>query len=60
MAKKPKQTREEIEEAIRKSNEAVDQRLRDIKRWEREREIGRDHRERLGIPHSAEGMYGWD
>lgn len=57
---KPKETQEEIEKRIAKREEELRLKLQEVARRKRHFQEGYEYRERMGICHSTQGMYGWD
>lgn len=60
MKSKRKETQEEINKRIAENDEKLRQKLLEIKNRKRHFQEGYDYRERMGICHSTQGMYGWD
>ncbi len=58
--KKSKETQEEIEKRVAKREEELRLKLLEIAQRERHFQEGHEYRERMGICHSTQGMYGWD
>ena len=57
---KPKETQEEIDKRITKREEELRQKLAEIAQRKRYFQEEYDYRERMGICHSTQSMYGWD
>ena len=57
---KRKETQEEIDKRVAKREEKLRQKLAEIAQRERHFQEAHDYRERMGICHLAQGMYGWD
>ena len=57
---KRKETQEEIDKRITKREEELRQKLAEIAQRKRHFQEEYDYRERMGICHSTQGMYGWD
>ena len=55
-----KETKEEIEKRVAKREEELRLKLLEIAQRERHFQEGYEYRERMGICHSTQGMYGWD
>ena len=60
MKSKRKETQEEINKRIVENDEKLRQKLLEIENRKRHFQEGHDYRERMGICHSTQGMYGWD
>lgn len=60
MKSKRKETQEEINKRIAENDEKLRQKLLEIKNRKRHFQEAYDYRERMGICHSTQGMYGWD
>lgn len=55
-----KETKEEIEKRVAKREEELRLKLQEVAQRERHFQEGHEYRERMGICHSTQGMYGWD
>ena len=58
--KQNKETQEEINKRLAKTEEELRQKLAEIAQRKRHFQEEYEYRDRMGICHSTQGMYGWD